>query len=136
MNLRHIVIGIGIFILTLFVTIYGISVFFPQPQYEDFCGSERFPKMVNGEEQICPSICVELYEIQDGECIFNECGSGCGPDAVTSFDKLNQCEIALTGKNCYDLYNDAMEENSKKRFLASIPLGVIVIILGNVIFAL
>ncbi len=135
MNLRAIIIGIGIFILTMFVAIYGISIFFPQPQYEDFCGVERFPKTVNGEDRVCPAVCVEMYEIQNGSCVLNSCGSGCGPDAVTTFDKLSQCEIALSGKNCWEMHNEAMKENSMKRFLLAIPIGIALIVLGNALFA-
>jgi hypothetical protein len=36
-NLRGIVFGIVIFILTLFVTTHGINTIYSQPQYEDFC---------------------------------------------------------------------------------------------------
>lgn len=136
MNLRAIIIGIGIFVLTMFVAIYGISVVFPQPQYEDFCSPTGMYPKFERNDTICPAVCVEMYEIKNGSCVPNECGSGCGPDAVTSFDTLEQCEIVLSGKNCWELHNEAMKDNSMKRFLLAVPIGVALIVLGNALFAL
>jgi len=77
-----------------------------------------------------------LYEIQNGECVLNECGSGCGENGVNTFGDLSQCEIALTGKNCYDVYDNAMESYSRNVFLIALPLGVLIIATGALIFGL
>jgi len=136
MSLKNIILGVAILILTISVSVYGVNIFLDEPKYEDFCSSERFPKIVGERDLICPAVCVEMYEILNNECIINSCGSGCGPDGVNTFDKLNQCEIILSGKNCYDLYDNAQEEYSKKVFLIALPLGIIVIALGALVFGL
>lgn len=49
-----------------------------------------------GEGKVCPTVCVPLYELQDG-CKLNECGSGCGADNVNTFTNETDCRnrIAL-----------------------------------------
>jgi len=55
------------------------------------------------EPPVCPSVCVPLWEIRNGECIFNECGSGCGADNINTFDEKTECLKAL-GKPWYVIY--------------------------------
>jgi len=136
-NIKNIVFGIAIFILTMFVSIYGINTFYTSPEYKDFCSEGRpFPKLVDGEEQICPAVCVQMYEIKNSTCVLNTCGSGCGPDGINSFDTLAQCEIVLDGKNCYDLYDEANKVYSRNVFLIALPLGILIIALGAYLFSL
>ena len=136
MSLKNIILGIAIIILTISVAVYGINLFYDRPEYSDFCGSERFPKIIGEEDRICPSVCVEMYEISGESCVLNECGSGCGPDVLNSFDKLEQCEIVLSGESCQDLFDEANEKYSKKVFYIALPLGIAVIALGAFVFGL
>ena len=136
LNIKNLIFGIAIMILTIFVSVYGINTFYEKPEYDDFCSSVRAPVLEKGGDQVCPAVCVELYEIKNNECSFNECGGGCGPDGLNSFDTLEQCEIVLNGKNCYDLYDDALEKYSKNVFLIAIPLGIIIIAIGASLFSL
>jgi len=123
-------------ILTISVVVQGISIFYNQPDYSNFCSDGgRVPISEKGNV-ICPEVCVELYEIQNGECVLNECGSGCGEDGVNTFGKLSQCEIALTGKNCYDVYDNTIEGYSRNVFLIALPLGIAIIVAGALMFGL
>ena len=136
-NIKNIVFGIAILILTMFVTINGINTFYERPEYSDFCPEGRpVPKLIDGEERICPTVCVEMYELEGGLCVFNECGSGCGPDGLNSFDTLEQCEIVASGKNCYDLFDNANEVYSRNVFLIALPLGILIIAFGAYLFSL
>jgi hypothetical protein len=139
-NIKNLVFGIAIFILTMFVSIYGINTFYSSPEYSDFCSDARYPQpdKLNPEETICPAVCVEMYEIsRDGsECVFNECGSGCGPNGINSFDTLNQCEIVLSGQNCWNLFDDAQEKYSRNVFMIAVPLGILILIVGAYLFSL
>lgn len=129
MDIKSILIGIGIFFLTLFVVIYGISVFYPAVNYEDYC-SKDYPAAKLPKPDVCPTVCVELYEIQGDECVFNECGSGCGADNVTTFETLEACEEKLDSLTCRERYDDAREKRSRNIFFIAIPLGVLLLILG------
>lgn len=133
MNIKSVVIGIAIMILTISVVIYGVNTFYSAPEYRDFCtdNSRQLSKDVP-----CPEVCVGLYEIEDGACVFNECGSGCGADGISTFDELHQCEIVLAGDNCYDLYDSSREVYSRNVFLVAIPLGIILIAIGASLFGL
>ncbi len=137
MNVKNIVLGIAIIILTIFVSVYGINTFYQKPEYNNFCGDKSFPLNERlGEKQICPAVCIETYEIKNNECVLDKCGSGCGPDSINTFEKLKQCEIALTGKNCYSTYDDEMKKYSKNVFLIAVPLGILIIALGVFFFSL
>jgi hypothetical protein len=48
--------------------------------------------------KICPSVCVPMWELKDGGCIFTDCGSGCGPDGKTTYGSGAECEDAAAGK--------------------------------------
>jgi len=119
MNLRAIVIGFGIFILTMFVAIYGISVFLPQPEFNDFCAEFKTAEFID-----TPDRCVEVggYWVVDNY-----------PRAVEGIGIEGYCDRDYY---CRQDYDDALEENNKKRFFVSIPLGILIIVTGNVVFAL
>jgi len=138
MTLKNVVIGLAIMILTISVVVQGVALFYDSPEYSDFCSDARFPKIEGGagEGVVCPAVCVELYEIQDGVCILNECGSGCGPDGISTFRELNQCEIALDGENCWDVYDSEREVYSRNIFLIALPLGIAIIAVGALVFGL
>ncbi len=145
MNLKNILIGVAILILTISVAVYGVNVFYKSPEYNDFC-SNGYPreKFINDSE-ICPAVCVPMWEIEQVQCIkapcnpvcnYVECGSGCGADGVKTFEKKEQCEIVLSGKQCYNVYDDALKVYQKNVFLIALPLGVAVIALGALVFGL
>lgn len=139
MSFKSYVIGIAILILTMAVIINGINVFYgDSPNYSDFCSDARFPAKVLGNDTVCPTVCVELYEVDEetNRCILNNCGSGCGADGVTSFETLKQCEIILSGQTCYDAYEQAQENYSKDLFFITLALGVFIIVIGTLVFGL
>lgn len=119
MNLKNLIFGIAIFILTLFVTIYGTSVFLPQPEYTDFCPEVRAAVVVDNA-QMCESM--------DGKWTDYNFVETPKPDTATGYCDLNYY--------CRQDYEKSLEENSKKRFLVSIPLGIIVLGLGALGFAI
>lgn len=137
-NVKNLVFGVAIFILTMFVAIYGISTFYSNPEYDDYCSQGRPYPVIdkNNDTQFCPSVCVGMYEIEGSECVFNECGSGCGPDGINSFDTLQQCEIVLSGQNCYELYDNAQEAYSRNVFMIAVPIGILIIAIGAYLFSL
>lgn len=136
-NIKNIIFGLAIMILTIFASVYGINALYERPQYDDFCTSIR-PVALDktGDSQVCPAVCVELYEIKNNECVFNECGSGCGADGVNTFDTKEQCDIVLSGKNCYDEYDAANRIYARNVFFIGIPLGIVIIVIGASLFSL
>ena len=43
------------------------------------------------DDAVCPTVCVEMWVIQGNTCVFDECGSGCGPDKVSTFNTQEEC---------------------------------------------
>lgn len=119
MNLRGIVIGVAIFILTMFVAIYGISVFFPQPEYNEFCPEIRATVIADT---------MELCESLGGKWTAYNFIKAPKADEATGY-----CDLDYY---CRQDYENASEENSKKRFFTSIPVGIVIIALGGIGFAL
>ena len=137
MKVKNLVMGIAILILTISVAVYGISLVFDEPEYGDYCpDSYRGVPVKESGDEICPAVCIAMWEISEGECIFNECCSGCGPDGIISFESLEQCEIVLGGKDCYDLYENAREKYSRNLFLITLPFGIVIIAVGALVFGL
>ena len=54
------------------------------------------------KERICPTVCVEMWNLKDGNCVFNACGSGCGPDGTATFKEEAECLLRLAGPKCSD----------------------------------
>ena len=137
MNIKNLVIGIAIIILTALAIGYGIVMFYDAPEYEDFCIEEiRVPTARVAVETVCPSVCIEMYDLEENECDFDECGSGCGADGITTFETLEECNTALFEKGCYDEYDLAREIYQRNIFLIALPIGIALIIVGIAVFGL
>ena len=118
MNLRDILFGIGIMILTIFVTVYGMSVFYPSVEYEDYCKDIVLKKVINTE----------------AECIGVE-------GKWTIYDTIRPIEAGAEGYCdrdflCREDYNDARESRSKKIFFIAVPLGIILLLAGGFLFGI
>lgn len=108
----------------------GVYVFYQAPMYDDYCGYAKYPYPIEGEKPVCPAICTTVYEIQDGQCVLDDCYSGCGPDGVNTFDKQSQCEFALTGKDCNTAYNDANIKYTNTTFYIYLIVGLVIALIG------
>ena len=136
MKIKEIVLGVAIIILTLFVAFYGINAVFPEPDYNSFCEVTYTSTKPYPDRSICPSVCVPAYEIIKDKCVYNECGSGCGPDEINTFSDSSSCETALYDFKCHERYEAVAKERAKKVFFIALPLGVLIIASGAFIFGL
>lgn len=83
MENKWVKIFIGLFIvLVLFLIIFFIFKISFVKDSQDY---------LNDNGIICPAVCIELWEIDGGKCVFNECGSGCGEDGVNRFLNKDDC---------------------------------------------
>ncbi len=48
-----------------------------------------------GEGRICPAVCVPMWENRNGNCEFNQCGSGCGADNQNTFNTEAECRSRI-----------------------------------------
>jgi len=114
MSIKNVVIGIAIVVLTIFVVVYGIEMFYERPEYSDFCPDVYQIKT----ETACINAGGVWYEGESGES-----------ESVS----VGYCDA---GTDCYEEYDDAQEKYSKNIFLITLPLGIILIIVGVAIFGL
>jgi hypothetical protein len=116
MSLKNIVIGIAIIILTIFVTFYGINTLFPSPEYEDFCGEPTREVIDN---------------MQDCEVA----GGKWNPSAIRPVESGVEgfCDEDFT---CRQELEDARKDRSRKVFFIALPLGIIIIAVGALVFGL
>jgi len=54
-----------------------------------------FEKTEESDMIVCPAVCIPMWDLteQNGQlsCVFNSCGSGCGPDNEITFATENEC---------------------------------------------
>ena len=122
-SLKNIVIGIAIMILTAFVAIYGIQTFYKSaPQYEEFCGNVTYPVYEINNSQQC--------ELMNGKWNPMQTVAGKSPAPATP---SGYCDLTYY---CQQQYNEAQKTFSKNLFLISIPVGVILLVIGGALFSL
>jgi hypothetical protein len=114
---RNLIIGIGILILTMFVVIYGIGVFYPSVDYEAYCGRDLY--LMNTES----------------ECI-NAGGVWQAAELKAGGEEIVPEGMCQANPSCYEKYDAASAERSKNVFIIAVPLGLILIALGAFIFHL
>ncbi len=114
MNIKNLLIGTGVFILALFVVIYGFATFYLKPMHEDFCGKN-------------------LYSVtNEQDCIS---AGGVWNQSLSEKDtpKTFPCQQP---RECYEEYDNASEQRSLWIFVFSIPLGILLIVVGAYVFGL
>jgi len=117
MQIKNIILGIAIIILTIFVTVYGINIFYPSGEYKDYCKDDK------------------IYEIADTQ---QKCEDLGGKWRNYEFVKENDSVEGYCDRDyfCRQEYDSAREIRAKKIFFISVPLGVIIIIFGGFLFHL
>ena len=127
MGIKNVVMGIGIVILTIFVTMYGINTIYPAPEYGDFCETLN-KQLIPPEREVTTEYCTEEAML-------------CPDGSYVGRDPKNNCEFSQCIDNseqirCREEYETAQEKHSKYVFLISLPLGILIIIIGASLFTL
>ena len=117
MEMKNIILGIAIVILTIFVTVYGISVFYPGLEYNDFCGDVRTQEVIQTQER-----CEELggkWSVYEAVKPVEGAEGFCDRDYI-----------------CRQNYETAEEDRAKKVFYIALPLGILILLVGGFLFHL
>ena len=122
-NLKNIIFGIAIFVLTIFVGIYGLSTLYGEaPEYNDYCPSDLY------NQTICES--------EGGTWVE-------GSDYVTdSRGEIKSVPIAAGSycqynyTPCQEEWDNAQEKYFRKIFLTALPLGIAIILAGALVMSL
>lgn len=126
MEIKNIVLGIAIIILTSFVTIYGMSVFYPNVDYDEFCGRNLFNQKTEAD-------CVAAGGQWSDEITNPKSDDFDEPPMPITDEEGYRCQAP---SGCYDDYDKARESRAKKIFYFSIPLAIAIIFLGGFLFHL
>ena len=118
MQIKNIVLGIAIMILTIFVMVYGIRIIFTPIEYNDYCEGVKPQVLINTQVQ-CEAVGGQ-WHVYEG---------------VKSEDGVIEgyCDRYYT---CQEEYGDARELRSKNVFYLAIPLGIVLIFIGGYLFGL
>jgi len=118
LNIKNIIFGLAIFILTMFVGIYGLSTLYGEsPEYGDYCPENLINQSVCEDEG---GVWVNNTQLVDtrGEIKAVPIGGG-------------YCQYDNTP--CQKDFENAEEKYFRKIFLTALPLGVLIILAGALI---
>ena len=119
LNIKNIIFGIAIFILTMFVGIYGLSTLYHEaPKYNDYCPENLINQtMCESEGGVWVENTQLVADERDGIKAVPVAGGYCQYD-------YTPCQKEL---------EDAEKVYFKKIFLTSLPLGVLIVLAGALI---
>ncbi len=120
-NFQQIILGIGIIVLLVAFILYGLEVFFPTPQYDEFCDYHAKPRPYYEEptQEICEKGEGRWFP-REGPCpaVMPEKGVSC-PAGYCDFDFY-----------CRQDFDKAQEKQSRMILLLTSIIGVGLIIAG------
>jgi len=108
MNLKNIILGIGIVVVFALTLWQGIEAFYPSPEYTDYCPEMRSFEFVNTSER-----CNEL--------------EGKWNSYYPKTEIEGYCDLDFY---CREDYNDAQDQRSQRVFFISLIIGIIALIIG------
>lgn len=111
-NLKGIIFGVAVFILTLFVSIYGVNSIYDKPEYADFCSGEVL-KLQTMDEASCVDVGGKWNVYRNPGGVVDIYDGYCQQDFI-----------------CQKEYDLAREAYSMNLFLISVPLGILILIGG------
>jgi len=123
MNIKNIIFGLAIIILTSFVVIYGMQSFYPRPVYEDFCSQKRSLELANTQP---------TCEAKEGKWINYNYEI---PRSVVAEEKnpTGYCDLDYY---CRQDYEAESKKYSKNLFVMTVPIGIILLVIGAALFNL
>ncbi len=121
-NVKNLVLGIGIIVVFALALWQGVEAFYPSPQYEKFCNTIPTPAPLIKTGAVCNSS-LNLQN-QESRC-YQQRGS-----PIYEYE-LNGCPLSV--KEC-DLCNrdleKAQDEHAKKAFYIALIVGLLALIVG------
>lgn len=117
MNIKNLVLGIGIVVVFALALWQGVEAFYPSPQYNDFCGNVE-PRVSAG------SIAKENIDFYENQTI---CLENDGEWRNGYCDYYSKCS---------DEWNDARDDYSKVVFFVALIVGVLALIVGYSILSI
>lgn len=128
MNVKNLILGIGIFIVYLLMLGYGIEAFYPSPQYDSFCtgaGGGRYP-YVEPVKGTASGTCAFSRVIQEQ----SEACSAQGGFAAYAYDDAGCVSGVKECNLCQKKFDDAQKGYSKVIFVIALIAGLLTLFIG------
>ncbi len=138
MNVKNLVLGIGIFIVFMFLLHNGVRAFYEPPAYEDFASCDRAGYTTNGgyyypypERFDTSTNCTvpgaireqeQQCSVQGGMVLYDYSEAGC----ISGVKECNFCQFE---------YNEAYKKYNRNVFVIALIIGIIVLIVGYTILS-
>lgn len=127
MNVKNLVLGVGIFIVYLLMLNYGIQAFYPSPQYNDFCkNNPQYYYPGSTPVKPAPEINCSVTPTQQQ---YDQCSEEGGSLAADTYD-ANGCAAAFKCDMCNKDWVDAQKAHSKVVFVISLIVGMLTLLVG------
>lgn len=129
MNVKNLVLGLGIFIVFLLMLFFGIETFYPSPKWDKFCNQSIYTQpMPYGK--LDGSYYNPSLEEQANSCV-NQKGTPIYQYNSTGYPtSIKECNM------CQKEFDEAISSYDKKVFLISLIAGIIVFLIGYTILSI
>lgn len=131
-NVKNIVLGIGIFIVYMLMLGYGIEAFYASPKYDDFCTSGRFQGYYPDKSvPASPTNCSYSQQLRDAEqvCIADK------GEPIYQYDDSG-CTVSVKECNyCRRDFDEADKKYSKIVFVIALIAGIVTLFIGYTILS-
>lgn len=126
MKIKNFVLGVAIMVLTIFVVVYGMNTLYSRPDWDDFCGDKSAVGSVDSEQECYAVGGAWSSNLEDREDV--EAPVEFNPDKIQGW-----CDLHF---ECREKYEAAREKYARNLFLITLPLGIIIIVAGILVFGL
>lgn len=134
MNVKNLVLGIGIFIVYLLVLNYGIEAFYPAPDYGAYCTNSNYYYPGQYPTKPFPDStvnCTISPTPQQQDMCMRE-----GGNLVADSYDTNGCPATFACDFCNRDFNEAQKEYSQRVFFISLIVGILTLLAGYAILTL
>jgi hypothetical protein len=133
MNVKNLVLGVGIFIIFMFLLHNGIRAFYDVPKYESYCNSSSFqPYYPDKTAPVIGTNCTYTNQLRQQE---QTCYDSQG-QPVYEYDNQGCSSRVKECNYCNKYFNDARTEYDKQVFVISLIIGVFVLLAGYLILSI
>ena len=126
MNVKNLVLGVGIFIVFLLMLHFGIETFYASPKYEDFCKRGEFMGYYPEKILAYSANCTYSKQLREQEqACYEQTGQ-----PVYEYDE-NGCNVAVKECNlCNKEFTSKQAGHDKVVFVVALIVGIIVLLIG------
>lgn len=128
---KNVILIIAIIIIFTLFSVYGIQLFYNEPQYSDYCKESYYPRTAPArtpESYTCP-------ETPELDAIMEDCYDS-GNAVINHTHDKHGCLVDFDCSTCNKGFEDAREKWAKNYFIVAVIVSIIAIVIGALLFSL